>query len=73
MNTIVIDNKEFVIRRFNNPHKDNVCHKCLFYHNSNYSNPSYYCVSTKCYDFIVIREVNVIDKIRMWFQKKIKK
>lgn len=73
METIVINNKRFVIKKCNNPHKDYLCNKCLFYHGSNYNNQSYYCVMTKCYDFIVIREVNMIDKIRLWLKKKIKK
>lgn len=68
METIVINGKRFVIKKCNR-----VCNKCLFYHNSSYTNPTYYCVMTPCFDFIVIREVNVIDKIRMWFKKKIKK
>ena len=71
METIVINGKRFVIRKFKNHHNNyNLCNKCLFYHNSKYHNPSYHCVMTKCYDFIVIREVNVIDKIKMWFKKK---
>ena len=68
METIVINKKTFLIKKSNR-----FCNKCLFYHNSKYPNPSYYCLMTKCYDFIVIREANVIDKIRMWFKKKIKK
>lgn len=71
MDTIVINNKTFVIKKCHES-----CDKCLFYHNSNYpSYPhyNYFCVKTKCYNFIVIREVNVIDKIKMWFKKKIKK
>lgn len=72
METIVINNKRFVIKKCN-PRKYNLCNKCLFYHNSNYHNPSYYCAVTKCYDFIVIREVNVIDKIKIWFKNMIKR
>lgn len=68
METIVINNKTFVIKKG----KD-FCHKCLFNYNNNYPNSGYYCVMTKCYNFVVIREANVIDKIRMWFKKKIKK
>lgn len=68
MDTIVIDNKRFVIKKCNR-----ICNKCLFYRDSNYINPSYYCAMTKCYDFVVIREVNVIDRMKMWFKKKIKK
>ena len=68
METIVINNKRFVIKKCNK-----LCNKCLFYHDSDYPNPSYHCCMTRCYDFIVIREVNVIDRIRMWFKKKIKK
>ena len=68
METIVIRDKRFVIRRSND-----YCSKCLFRHDSNYPNPSYHCLMTQCYDFIVIREVNVIDKIKLWFKKKIKK
>lgn len=67
METIVINKKTFVIRK-----GDYYCNKCLFYHDSKYPNPSYHCVMTRCYDFIVIREVNVIDKIRLWLKKKIK-
>lgn len=68
METIVINNKTFVIKKCND-----YCSKCLFYHNSDYPNPSYHCVMTKCYDFVVIREVNVIDRIRLLLKKKIKK
>lgn len=68
MDTIVIDGKTFVIKKCISN-----CDNCLFCHNNNYPNQSYYCVMTKCDDFIVIREVNVIDKIRLWFKKKIKK
>lgn len=73
MDTIVINNKRFVIKKWNYINTGNLCNKCLFNHNSNYPNPSYYCLMTKCYDFIVIREVNVIDRIRLWLKKKIKK
>ena len=73
METIEINNKRFVIRKINNPNKYNLCNECLFHYNSSYPHQTYYCVMTKCYDFIVIREVNMIDKIRLLFKKKIKK
>ncbi len=68
MDTIVIKDKTFVIKKCTA-----YCHKCLFYPSNNYPNPGPYCLRTRCYDFIVIREVNVIDKIRIWLKKKIKK
>jgi hypothetical protein len=68
MDTIVIKDKRFVIKKGND-----YCGKCLFNHNSNYPNSGYHCIMTKCHDFIVIREVNVIDRIRLWLKKKIKK
>lgn len=69
MDTIVIDSKRFVIRKYDNYM---CCHKCLFYFRNNYPNSRHYCRKTKCDCFIVIREVNVIDKIRIWLKKKIK-
>ena len=68
METIVINDKIFVVKEC---HK--LCSDCLFNHNNNYPNKERFCISTKCYNFIVIREANVIDRIRMWFKKKIKK
>lgn len=65
MDTIVVNDKTFVVKECNER-----CDKCLF-HSNKY--PSLYCVKTRCAQFIVIREVNVIDKIRMWLKKKIKK
>lgn len=67
METIVVNGKTFVIRKCNE-----CSDKCLF-HNNNYPRATYYCFMTKCYDFVVIREVNVIDRIKIWFKKKIKK
>lgn len=64
METTVINGKRFVIKKGNN------CDKCLFRYDGGYTKPAYHCYITKCYDFIVIREVNVIDKIRLWFNKK---
>lgn len=68
METIVINNKTFVISEHNDS-----CHKCLFSHYNNYPNSGSYCCKTKSADFIVIREANVIDKTRMLFKKKINK
>lgn len=66
MDTIVINDKRFVIEKCNK-----CCDECLFNINGDY--PPHYCVRTRCFNFIVIREVNVIDKIKMWLKKKIKK
>lgn len=71
METIVINDKTFVIRKGND-----LCNKCLFYRNSKYPNAHRYCLKTKCIGFItfiIIREANIIDKIRLWLKKKIKK
>ena len=68
METIVINNKRFVIKKCND-----YCNKCLFYHGNNYPNSSNHCLKTRCADFIVIREVNVIDRIRLWLKNKINK
>ena len=75
METIKINDKTFVIKKSNNPNKYAICKKCLFYHGNNYPNSEYYCLMTKCYDFDVIREVkpNLIQRIRLWFKKKINK
>lgn len=68
MDTIVVNGKTFVIKKGNDD-----CDKCLFHYSKKYSNGRHYCRKTKCDDCIVIREANVIDKIRMLFKKKIKK
>lgn len=68
MDTIVVNGKTFVVKKGND-----FCHKCLFCHGNDYPNQSSYCLKTKCNDFVVIREANVIDRIRMWLKKKIKK
>ncbi len=69
MDTIKLEDKEYVIKKT----KYFLCNKCLFHYNSGYPNAEYCCLMTKCYDFIVIREVNAKDKIRMWLKKKINK
>lgn len=67
METIVINDKTFVIKEC---HK--YCNDCLFNHNSNYPNKEQFCLTIKCYNFIVIREVNLIDKIILWLKRKMK-
>jgi len=68
METIKVNNKTFVIKKC----KD-CCSKCLFNCGSKYPDNYCYCLQTFCSGFIVIREANVIDKIKTWLKKKIKK
>ena len=65
MDTIKLQGKEYVINKTNRF----LCNKCLFYHGNGYPNAECCCLMTKCYDFIVIREVNVIDRIIIWLKK----